>query len=114
MSTSPTLAQWKASTPCESFKLSYTNQKNLKKGNLYPTYDIYALLVHGILAAWTFKVGSFCLVMHSKLEDVPLDERTLDGYWKARVLEIRKAKNKNADTAVCDFYLFIARQLIIH
>jgi len=72
-------------------------------------------LIHDILAAWTLKVGSFCLVMHSKLEDSPLDKRTLDGYWKARVLEIRIAKNKklNADTAVCDFYFFISQQLII-
>ena len=58
-------------------------------------------LIHGILAAWTLKVGSFCLVMHSKLEDLPLDRRTLDGYWKARVLEIRIARNKKADKAVC-------------
>jgi hypothetical protein len=51
--------------------------------------------------------------MHSKLEDLPQDKRTLDEYWKARVLEIRIAKNKKGDTAVCDFYLFISGQLII-
>jgi hypothetical protein len=50
--------------------------------------------------------------MHSKLEELPLDERTLDGYWKARVLEIRIAKNEKPDEAVCDFYLFISWQLI--
>jgi hypothetical protein len=42
--------------------------------------------------------------MHRELEGLPLDKRTLDGYWKARVLEIRIA-NRKVDTAVCDFYL---------
>jgi hypothetical protein len=112
MSTSPTLAQWQVSTPCKSFKISYTNKKKLKRGSLQ-RYGIHARLFHGILAAWTLKVGSFCLVMHSRLEGLPMDERTLDGYWKARVLEIRIAKIKNADTAVCDYYLFISGRLII-
>jgi hypothetical protein len=48
--------------------------------------------------------------MHSKLEGLPLDKRTLDGYWKARILEIRIPKN---ETAVCDYYLFISKQLIV-
>lgn len=46
--------------------------------------------------------------MHTKLESLPLDKRTLDGYWKGRILEIRAPKTKRnevAKTAVRDSYL---------
>lgn len=111
MSASPTPAQWKASVACNSFTLRYMNKKNGKKGSLDSVTYTYSMvqLVNGIDAAWTFTIGSFCLVMHAELESLPLDKRTLDGYWKARILEIRAPKTKRneiADTAVCASYLF--------
>lgn len=51
-------------------------------------------------AAWNFNVGSFCLVMHTKLESLSLDDRTVDAFWKARIIEIRRSK---MNESVCDY-----------
>ena len=114
MSAAPTPAQWKSAVVCSSFKLGYMSEKGLKKGNMdlpVVTLPVLQQLAHGIHAAWSLSVGSFCLVMHSKLEGLQLSKQTLDAYWKARVLEIRapKKKNKNEDTAVCNSYLFMSK-----
>jgi hypothetical protein len=47
---------------------------------------------HGIVSEWIFSGGSFCLVSHTGLDGVPLEERTLDKYCKACILEIRSPK----------------------
>lgn len=64
--------------------------------------------VYDLFEDWTFTTGSFCLVMHSGLDHVPVQERTRDGYWKVRIVEIRKPKVFKRDTElVCDEYICV-------
>lgn len=62
-------------------------------------------------AAWSLKVGSFCLVMHSKLDDLSLEDRTINAYWKARVIEIRKPMIQTKEQSVCDLNISFPQNL---
>jgi hypothetical protein len=59
-------------------------------------------------AAWTLKVGSFCLIMHQNLDPLALDERTVNAYWKARIIDIRKPRK---DESVCDYIISMQHEL---
>jgi hypothetical protein len=61
--------------------------------------------------AWTFKVGSFCLIMHKNLDSLSLDERTVNAYWKARIIDIRKPKIERKDELVCDYIISMQHEL---
>jgi hypothetical protein len=59
-------------------------------------YNLYNIMISlFFFPEWQFDVGSFCLVRHQGIDGIPPEECTLDKYWKARIVEIRKPKRKS-------------------
>lgn len=40
-----------------------------------------------------------------------LDERTVNAYWKARIIDIRKPKIERKDELVCDYIISMQHEL---